>query len=257
MSALKRHVIKICFVIPYFIMVFGTVQSQEKQYEIRNETWFGYFNQTRFSQKSGLWVDLHLRLTDNFGERLGQSLVRAGYVYYLSDQVRLTAGYGYITNFGLNDLPNINEHRPWQQIQWFDKKSWYTQMQYLRLEERFREEVSDGELTGDYTFNYRVRYNFAMSIPLKGKEMAPKVPFIFVNNELHINFGEEIVYNYFDQNRLFAGIGYQFTNPLNAQVGYMYLFQQLASGNTYVHDHVIRLFIFHNLDFRQKEDSPK
>ena len=230
----------------------GAAYSQTKQFETRYETWLAYFNQTRFSNKSGLWLDVHLRLFDNFSERVGVTILRPGYTYYLSDQVRLTAGYAYVTFYSPGDNPNLHEHRPWQQIQWFDKRSWYTQMQWLRLEQRFRQKFENGQWTGDYNFNYRVRYNFAMSIPLKGKVMGPKVPFIFLSDELHINFGKEIVYNYFDQNRLVVSGGYQFTRGLNLQVGYMYLFQQLTAGDRYVHDHALRIFVFQNIDWRSK-----
>ncbi len=93
----------------------------------------------------------------------------------------------------------------------------------------------------------------AFSIPLKGKQMVAKTPFLFANNEVMINFGKEIVNNYFDQNRVFVGLGYQFTTHLNAQLGYMYIFQQLPVGNKYLNVNAIRLFVFHNLDLRKKD----
>ena len=234
------------------LLVGGQAFSQEKEFETREQTWFAYFNQTRLTNKSGLWVDLHLRLTNDFVKDVGITIARAGYTYYLTDQTRLTAGYAYVTQHGTNGAPDINEHRPWQQIQWFEKKSWYSLVQYIRLEERFREQVSNGEVLDDYLFSFRIRYNIAMTIPLKGKQVVPKTPFVFVNDELHINFGKEIVYNYFDQNRLFAGVGYQFTPQLNAHLGYLYVFQQLPEGNRYININAIRLFIFHNLDFRKR-----
>lgn len=126
-------------------------------------------------------------------------------------------------------------------------------MQWIRLEERYRQNISAGEVTDDYNFNFRIRYNVSMTIPLKGRQVVPKTPFIFLNDEVHINFGKDIVYNYFDQNRLFAGLGYQFTSHLNAHLGYMYVFQQLPEGNEYVHTNAIRLFVFYNLDFRSNE----
>ncbi|MBL7859360.1 MAG: DUF2490 domain-containing protein [Cyclobacteriaceae bacterium] len=227
--------------------------SQTKEFENREMTWLGYFNQTRFTNKSGLWVDLHLRLNDQFVNEVHATLARVGYIYYFTDQARLTVGYAHQTQYGHENNPTVQEHRPWQQIQWFEKKSWFTMMQWIRLEERFREEVSNGQVTGDYTFNYRIRYNMSFSIPLTQKQMGPKTPFIFMNNEVFINFGKNIVNNYFDQNRAFVGLGYQFTQHLNAHLGYMYIFQQLPAGNEYINTHAIRLFVFHNLDFRKKE----
>lgn len=229
-------------------------QAQEKEVEHLEQTWFAYFNQTRLTNKSGIWLDLHARFTGNFIDDLGVTIGRLGYTYYLPDQTRLTIGYAHATQYGHDGAPNIPEHRPWQQIQWFEKKNWLSMMHYIRLEERFRGVVEDGELTSDYSFNYRVRYNMSFTIPLKGKQVVAKTPFIFLNDELHINFGKEITNNYFDQNRLFIGVGYQFTSHLNAQLGYMKVFQQLPQPDTFRNIDAIRLFVFHNLDFRKREE---
>lgn len=227
----------------------------QKDIECDEQTWVGYFNQTRITNKSGFWLDVHFRFADDFTGRLGQSIFRPGYIYFLSDQARLSAGYAYVTAYSATDeTPDIPEHRPWQQIQWYDKRKHFTMMQYVRLEERFRRSVEGTELSDDYAFNYRVRYNISFTIPLNGKSVDPKTPFIFVNDEVMINFGEEIVYNYFDQNRFFAGVGYQFTKHLNAQIGYLNVFQQRATGNQYNRIDAIRLFVFHTLDFRKQKE---
>jgi hypothetical protein len=227
--------------------------SQEKESVTEEQTWLAYFNQTRFTNRSGMWLDLHFRLNENFIDHAALSIARVGYTYYLSDHVKLTAAYAYATRYATAG-PDVPEHRPWQQIQWTEKKSWFSMMQWIRLEERFRRRVSAGELTDDYNFNYRIRYNMSFTIPLKGKQIEAKTPFLFANNEVMINFGKEIVHNYFDQNRAFLGFGYQFTSHLNAQLGYMYIFQQLPAGNQYININAVRLFVFHNLDFRKKDE---
>jgi hypothetical protein len=223
----------------------------QKDIDIRKQTWWAYFNQTRFTDRSGMWVDVHLRLNDVVDQK-SVSIARLGYTYFLSDNVRLTAGYGYITHFALNDQsPDVPEHRPWQQIQWFDKKHGLSMAQYFRVEERFVRQVLNGELTDEETFTWRFRYNFFISFPLAGAPGEPKSPFVFINDELLINAGKNIVNNYFDQNRLFVGLGYQFTAGLNAQLGYLFVFQQLPAGNEYVHVNGLRLSVFHNLDLRR------
>jgi len=164
------------------LLVSASAQAQEKDVEHLEQTWFGYFNQTRLTDKSGIWLDLHLRLTGDFVDDVGVSIGRIGYTYYLTDQTRLTLGYAYATQYSLAaGTPSIPEHRPWQQVQWFEKKSWFSLAQYIRLEERFRGEEENGELTGDYSFNYRVRYNMSFTIPLKGEQVMAKTPFIGLN----------------------------------------------------------------------------
>lgn len=237
-----------------FLLLFPLcVRSQEKETEHYNMLWLGYINQTRLTDRSGLWLDIHVRL--NHFKEPALSFFRGAYVYYLSDRLRLGAGYAYAVQYALDDssAPDIPEHRIWQQLQWFDKMNRFSTMQWLRLEERFRTKVVDNELTDDYTFSYRVRYAVVFTIPLKGKEVKTHIPCLVVNNELLINFGSEIANNYFDQNRFFVGIGYQFTPHLNAQLGYQNVFQQLPAYATFRHIDAVRLFVFHNLDFRKND----
>jgi hypothetical protein len=68
-----------------------------------------------------------------------------------------------------------------------------------------------------------------------------------------LNFGDNIVYNTFDQNRLFVAFGYQFTPKINAQLGYMYLYQQQASGYNYLSAHAIRLAVVQTVDLRMEK----
>lgn len=231
----------------------AAVLAQEKDKEFRQQVWTAYFNQTRLSDKWGLWADVHFRFTDNFTDRLGLSIFRIAPVYYITDQTRISSGYGYITSYNIDPIPDLHEHRLWQQIQWFEKKQWFSMAQYFRVEERFRRTLAAGEVHDDYTFSWRFRYNIGLTIPLKGKTVQSKTPFLFLNDELHVNAGKHIANNYFDQNRLFAGVGYQFTPQLNAQLGYLYVFQQMPASNTFVHTDAVRLFVFHNLDFRNKD----
>lgn len=246
---MRKIVLTFCLQILFF-----SVLAQEKTVSTVEQAWFGYFNQTRLTERSGLWFDPQLRLTDNFIDRAGISILRAGYIYYLNDNVRLTAGYGYITAYsGSDEVPNIPEHRPWQQIQWFDKRKHFSMMQYVRLEERFRRKSNGTELLDDYLFTYRFRYNIAFTIPLKAGGVQPKTPFAFVNNEILINAGKEVANNYFDQNRFFAGVGYQFTKSLNAQIGYLNVFVAQPVPYTFTNAHAIRLFVFHNLDLRKEK----
>lgn len=224
--------------------------NAQKQIENREMTWFGFFNQTRFTEKSGIWVDAHLRLNDDFINETHAILGRVGYTYYIADRTRLTVGHAYQLQPGHHGTADVREHRPWQQIQWTERKKGFNMMQWFRFEQRFRDQP-----TGDYTFsNFRMRYNISFTIPLNSKEVAAKTFFAFTNNEVFVNFGKKVVYNYFDQNRFFAGFGYQYGSHSNVQFGYMNVFQQLASGDVYVNTDAIRIFVFHNLDLRKSQD---
>lgn len=237
------------------ISCFPVLVQAQKSTEQVQQIWAGYFNQTRFSNKWGMWAEVQLRTKEDFVTDFSQAILRAGLTYYLNNDTKLTAGYAFINFFPADNHANISqpEHRPWQQLQWHTKYQKLRLMQWIRLEERFRHKIKDNDNLADgYNFNWRIRYNLLGMFPLSKKAFAPKTLSLVLNDEVHVNFGKQIVYNYFDQNRAFAGFAYHTNSHDNIQFGYMNVFQQLAAGNKYRSIHTIRVSYFHNLDARRK-----
>lgn len=229
--------------------------AQTKTFTTYQQIWMAYFNQTRFHDRWGIWADAHLRTKDDFVDSLSTGILRLGLTYYIRDQVKATAGIGYINHFPGDNHRDISqpEIRPWQQLQWHTGTQRTKVMQYLRLEERFRRKVaSDDALAEGYNFNFRVRYNYLVQWAIGSRPYQPRSFSVVLNDELHINFGDQIVYNYFDQNRFFVGANYFFQAQAYLQFGYLYVFQQTASGNSYRNIHGARLSFFQNLDLRKK-----
>lgn len=232
----------------------------QKQATSENQVWLSYNNQTRVSNKWGIWGDFHLRTKENYIDKFSTGIARVGLMYYVTDNTKLTAGYAYVHNFPQEGHTDVGrpEHRPWQQMQWHNRFPKLRLMQYLRLEERFRRKIKDNdELADGYNFNWRTRYNVLLNFAFNQKPFAPGTVSYFVNDEVHINFGKEIIYNSFDQNRLFAGAQYHTNSSDVLQVGVMYLYQQLASGNRYRHIYAPRISYFQNLDLRKKDTVTK
>lgn len=243
---------KIKVFISIFFFITASLTAQ-KTVTTEEQTWFGVFSQTRLTNKWGVWFDAHLRLKDDFIGDLSQGIVRAGPMYYLSDDVRLTAAYAYVHFFPAPGHANIGlpEHRPWQQVQWFARGSKARLMQWVRLEERFRRKTLSDDALGDgYNFNWRICYNFALFVPITKKRFEPGGLQLLVNDEVMVNFGKNIVYNHFDQNRLFVGLVYQVNKHAQLHGGYMNLYQQLPSGDQFRNQHTVRVFYFHNFDLR-------
>jgi len=248
----------------YKLIIFGIMccgapelRAQTKTTTTQEQIWLGYFNQTRFAKRLGSWTDLHLRTQDDFVHRLNQSIVRLGLTYYVNDLSKFTAGYAWVKNFPGDNHKYIyqTEHRIWQQWQWHINYPHVRTMQWVRLEERYRRKIANDSTLGDgYAFSWRLRYNFLVQVPLNalGKPKKGGLSFI-LNDELHINFGKNILYNYFDQNRFFLGLAWHLNDHDNLQFGYMNLFQQLPAGNQYRNNHVARIFFFQNLDLRRRK----
>jgi hypothetical protein len=241
-------------IVLFALPVFGF--AQQKNITEEEQTWLGYFNQTRFSEKWGSWTDVHLRTKEDFFTQYSQALFRVGLMYYLNNDTKLTAGYAFVNHFPADNHKNISqpEHRPWQQLQWHTRSKRLRLMQWFRLEERFRRKIlNDDQLADGYAFNFRARYNILSQFALGSQPFKPGTFGFVLSDEVFVNFGKQIVYNTFDQNRLFAGFAYYLNNHDNLQFGYMNIFQQLASGNNYRSNHVARIFYFHNLDLRKKK----
>src|SRR5688572_14508998 len=163
-------------------------QTPDKHIHSREQLWLGYFNQTRFSNKWGMWIDVHYRMTDNFIDRPFQFLIRPAVTYFIKDNLRVNVGYTFAEHFPAKGLNTTRaEHRAWQQIWWNQKYTGLTTLQSLRLEQRFNEKVTADEKLNGYNYTFRARYNFSFFIPLKGKEMIPKTPFALILNEVLLN----------------------------------------------------------------------
>jgi hypothetical protein len=243
-----------------YISALAAMMLMQKSYAQKQTTnlqqlWLAYFNQTRFSNKWGMWVDLQLRTKEEFVTDFSQAIARAGLTYYVNNDAKLTVGYAFINHYPADNHPGTSqpEHRLWQQFQWHTKYPRIRLAQYARLEERYRRKIKDeDELAEGYNFNYRFRYNFLAAAAIGKKPFAPGTFSFVVNDEVHVNFGKEIVNNYFDQNRFFAGFAYQTNSTDNLQFGYLNVFQQLAAGNQYKSIDAVRIIYFHNLDLRRK-----
>ena len=246
---------KKCLLLVIVLVFTAACFGQTKQTEHLNQAWLGYFNQTRLSNNWGLWTDLHLRTKEDFVNDLSQGIARLGISYYLRNTTKLTAGYAYVHHFPADSHKDIAqpEHRPWQQVQWHTTYGKKKMLQWFRLEERYRHKIlNDSTLASGYNFNFRLRYNFFFDIPLSSAGIKRGSFSFVINDEVHVNFGKQIVYNYFDQNRFSLGLKYQLSEHDNLQVGYMNVFQQLPAGNKYRSINAIRIFYFQNLDLRKK-----
>lgn len=246
-----RKIFLLCILLQSIGFVAGA--QTQKHTEHLQQIWLGYFSQIRFSDKIGLWTDLNLRTKDDFVNNFSVSIVRIGLTYYVTTDTKLTAGYAWVNFFPGDNHKNISqpEHRPWQQIQWHTKYGKQRMMQWIRLEERYRHKILNNDALADgYNFNFKLRYNLWYEVPLSKKGIVPGVLSFIVNDEVHINFGKQIVNNYFDQNRFFTGLKLQTGKSANLQFGYLNVFQQLAEGNKYKNINGGRIFYFQNIDLR-------
>jgi hypothetical protein len=229
------------------------VMAQKRTTSVQ-QAWFGYLNQTRLSDKWGIWFDGHIRTKERLFSKLSTTIIRPGITYYFNNDSRFTLGYAWINNFPAEGHANISrpEHRIWQQYQWMTKYQRLRTSQYVRFEQRYRHKILNNDALADgYNFSYRLRYNLMLTIPIGNTEGNNARWSGMINNETMVGFGKEVVNNYFDQNRVLLGFIYQTNKTDNIQFGYLNVFQQLPQGNQYRATHGFRINYAHNLDLRR------
>lgn len=87
--------------------------------------------------------------------------------------------------------------------------------------------------------NIRMRYK--LELQFKPAEAVTLKAF----DEIHLNLGNKITYNVFDQNRYGASVQYMPWLNFGLECGYLRWFQQQASGNEFFRRNIIRITIHH------------
>lgn len=238
-----------------FLMTASISFAQVKEVKKQDQSWFSVNSTVRLSDKWGFVADLHER-RNNFLKDASFHFIRFGVNYWLKDNITLTAGYGHMwVAPSKSDWKTIsNENRVYQQVQMTSKIGKVSLFQRLRNEQRWQQKIADDKLTGQNKFTDRVRYLVSFTIPVVKN---PKYPALVVADELCVQFGKEIVYNTFDQNRIFVGVKQKVTKDLSFDLGYMRLKQQKASGYQYDLDNTFRWFFYYTPDFRKKHLAAK
>jgi Protein of unknown function (DUF2490) len=245
-------------VIPLIFLILLGLQTnaqQEKVYQHYEQLWFQYFNQTRISEKWGLWFDMGYRTKDNFTEGTSTLLARIGAIYYLNKETRLMGGYAFFNGYPLEASIDITqpEHRLWQQVQFQKEFSKLSLSNTVRFEQRWRRTISAPDQYGDgYNFNYRLRFGINLQYPLRYKKLEKGDLSVVAGDEVMLNFGQQIVYNYLDQNRIWAGLRYYFNSNNNLTVLYMNSYGQTPVPGLYRIFNTVRISYFHNIDLRKE-----
>jgi hypothetical protein len=216
----------------------------------QHQSWISMNSLWRLSDKWGVAVDLHQR-RNNFLRDNSFNFVRVGINYWINDKLTLTAGYAHLwaapTTAGYHTW--ADEHRIYQQAQLVTRLGKVSMLQRLRNEQRWQEKIVNDQETGNNKFTNRVRYLLAFTIPVFKN---PWYPALTVSDELHVQMGKEVVYNTFDQNRVFIGIRQSITRSLSFDLGYMLLIQQKAAGTVYDENQTFRWFFYYTPDLRKK-----
>ena len=139
-------------------------------------------------------------------------------------------------------------------VQLSNKEGIFDLSHRFMLEQRFvgRYSSSNLETEDQFPFLNRFRYMIRLQIPLKGKEIKDKIPYLAVYDEIFVGFGENVNANIFDQNRIGVLLGYRFNKNLRIEGGYLNQIiqfgRQINGKNIFQNNHGIILNMNFNFD---------
>lgn len=234
-------------IIILFLIITPLLALSQKNIKHQNLIWYGYFQKIEMSKNWYLESEIQER---HFIDPLVQHqlLIRTHLHRKLGNGWEASAG-GCAFFQNSNDpgavinltVPELRPHVEFAYKQELKKSS----IEYrYRTEFRFYHNTNQDRtaLEQGYTFsNIRFRYRVQAVMPVYNKLK------IKASNELHINAGNKIVKNVFDQNRLYAGLSYASTPNLSIDMGYMNWFQQKSDGSFFSRD-ILRFTIYQNIN---------
>jgi Protein of unknown function (DUF2490) len=222
----------------------ASAQATEKTVTEKGQFWVGVLTQARLSKPLSLWNDVHFVPEGFF-------LARTGLTFHFTEQMSATGGYAFgLLPVGTPTRLERIEHRPWAQLFYLAPfgGNW-SLSERIRYEARFRQNVVDNEIADGFSFTNRVR--FAVNLRRNLKELTFStnyVPYVTVGDEVLLQFGENVVYNTLDQNRIIGGLGIT-REKTSVQLSYMNRFVQQATGSDYTMNHTFVVWFFQNFDF--------
>lgn len=228
------------------LIMSGKLISQNSPVIIKdNMLWLGYYNTININPKWFVNSDFQFRAKNWYHDH-SQALGRTGLSYKFNNKITATLGFAHF-RFFINNESTRGEWRPWQELLINDRLNNLKIAHRFRFEQRFSEKVKNNEPLNEYQFNHRFRYRFDLRLPVAKNEEKGKTLYILIGNEIMINAGKNITYNYFDQNRSYIGLNLELNKKLALQLQYMHIWQQLASGNSFLSTEVIRFNLHHTI----------
>ena len=197
--------------------------------------WYNCFGTLAISKQLGLHAEYQFR-RDNYVLDWQQSLLRVGVNYAVNPRVLMRIGYSWVETFAYGEIPingfgrDFTEHRIFQMVQLSHDEGLLDFTHRFMLEQRFIGRYSNANVAkeDEFPMSNRVRYQCRIQIPLKGKEVKEKTPYLAMYDELFIGFGKNVNANVFDQNRVGLLLGYKFNQKVRLEIGWIHQIVQFG-----------------------------
>ncbi|MFI8380252.1 DUF2490 domain-containing protein [Leeuwenhoekiella sp. NPDC079379] len=236
---------KICFFTYSFLLAFSTFLNAQKTIDHQQLLWTGYSLKLKINESYQLRQEIEER-TYWFPWRQHQFIARTMAERKLSKGWSAAAGLAYLEQTSPQD-PTIKSYTTTAELRPLAELAYAQELgAKLSLNHRYWGEFRFFEQPdGSFDFgNIRARYKLEL-------RYAPTAQLTFkAFDEIHLNIGNNIVQNVFDQNRYGTSAQYMFIENLGIELGYFNWFQQRASGTDFYNRNIIRLTIHHKLKLK-------
>ena len=215
------------FIFTFLVSSFTYCQNTRIN-EKNNIGWYNFNTTFKLNSRFGIHTEYQWRRIE-YIKNWQQSLLRLGVNYQLNQSILLRTGYAWIETFPYGATPingfgkDFTEHRTFEMVTLNNKVSIVDFSHRFMLEQRWIGKYTNANLDTEdqFIFSNRFRYMFRMQLPLQGKTIIEKTPYVAIYDELFVGFGENVNENIFDQNRFGLLLGYKFNNNLRMEAGYL------------------------------------
>ena len=203
--------------------------------------------------------EYHYRRRNDFVRDMAQIYLRFGTTYLVSKKFEITTGIVtpiyWAPDQSASDIDKVvMQFRFWEQFLFVQPMGRAKIYHQLRFEQRWKR---DYEVGSHFKLTYRFRYKFTTYIPINNDHLVSKTLFFSAYEEIFIQAGKPVVFDHFEDNRVFIGLGYIINPNFQIQTGYMWTFRHKGAPWRYEHRHIPRISLYHNLNFFKMSSDRK
>lgn len=216
------------------IFISSSIIAQEDEWG----NWIMYFGTNKITDKWSIHSEIQYRNHTIEPINIEQLLLRTGANYHLKENAIVTLGYGFVGSYEFESeqkAPESKEHRIFQQLILNNK------LNRLKFEHRYR--LEQRWVNSEY--RNRLRYRLMLFLPLNKPTITKGTVFLGIYDEIFMNTKRE----FFDRNRFYTAVGYQFSKSTQVQVGYLRQ-RVYAFGKNY-----LQVGVVYNPDFRKPKEE--
>ena len=233
-----------------FLLFISSYVHSQTSTSYQNLYWIKYYNQLTINSNLTWHNEIDMRRfmeNSRLHHLIGHSHLHYKFLPNLDAALGLTFSQQSPQFVDANSNLIVPEFRIFQEVTsslYFSKR--VSLSHRFRLEERFISKNNGTVLLEGQDFNLRFRYRPQLNIILSSLESKTPTN-LKLSDELMVNFGGEILYNHFDQNRIHVAVEKGLSKNFSLEFGYLHWYQQRASGKDFFDRNILRLTVLHKI----------